>query len=346
MKEKPAAHTAWEKVVDGEKLAPARIEEKAEKLLSQMNLTEKIGQMSGDTPLVSGTIKMTAAYNTRPYPAGENKRLGIPAIQFTDGPRGVVVGHSTCFPVSMGRGATWDTDLEERVGDAMGVEARSQGANFFGGVCINLLRHPAWGRAQETYGEDPFHVGEMGAALVRGAQRHVMACIKHFAANSIENSRFKLNVRISESTLREVYLPHFKRCIDEGAAAVMSAYNKVNGEYCGHHFHLLRNILKNEWGFDGFVISDFLLGIREAKAALEGGMDIEMPFTWRFDKLKSLVEKDIIPQSRIDESVLRILKQKIKFSAIGDPERYGPQSVCAIVIAHWQEKWPENPWFC
>ena len=98
-----------------------------------------------------------------------------------------------------------------------------------------MLRHPAWGRAQETFGEDPFHLGEMGAALVRGAQRHVMACVKHFACNSIENSRMKVDVQVSERTLREMYLPQFKRCIDEGAAAVMSAYNKVNGEYCGHN---------------------------------------------------------------------------------------------------------------
>ncbi len=160
----------------------------------------------------------------------------------------------------MARGASWDVDLEERIGDAIGVEARAQGANFFAGVCINLLRHPAWGRAQETYGEDPYHLGEMGAALVRGVQRHVMACAKHYACNSIEDTRFKVDVRISERALREVYLPHFKRCVDEGVAAVMSAYNQVNGDYCGHNRHLLRDILKDEWGFQGFVMSDFCLG--------------------------------------------------------------------------------------
>ncbi len=309
-------------------LSPEQIEAKAGELLAQMSLREKVHQMSGDTPLLSGAIEMYRAYNTRPLPAGENLRLGIPGIRFSDGPRGVVMYHSTCFPVSMARGATWDVELEERVGDAIGVEARSQGANFFGGVCINLLRHPAWGRAQETYGEDPFHLGEMGAALVRGVQRHIMACVKHYAANSIENSRHRVDVQMDERTLREVYLPHFRRCIDAGAASVMGAYNKVNGTYCCHHRHLLREVLKEEWGFEGFVISDFLFGVREARAAVQGGLDIEMPFTWRFGRtLRRLVEKGQLAEALVDEAVLRILRQKIRFAQVGEPERYGPQAV-------------------
>jgi len=292
-----------------------------------MSLREKTEQMSGSTPLFPGLFEVWLAYNKRPLPAGENRRLSIPAICFSDGPRGVVMNHSTCFPVTMARGASWDTDLEERVGDAMGVEARSLGANFMGSVCINLLRHPAWGRAQETYGEDPCHLGEMGAALVRGIQRHAMACIKHFAANSIENSRFHVDVRISERTLREVYLPHFKRCVDEGAAAVMSAYNKVNGHYCGHNSHLLRDILKKEWGFDGLAMSDFVLGIRNGRAA-NAGMDIEMPLTIHFGKrLMRLVRKGTVSEEVIDEAVLRILRRKIRFAQIGQPERYRPEAV-------------------
>ena len=252
----------WGALKEDVPLTKEQVEEKARNLLAQMSLEEKIKQMSGDTPFVRGLIQLLVAYNIRSLPAGENVRLSIPAIRFSDGPRGVVMNHSTCFPVTMARGASWDRALEESVGDAIGVEARSQGANFFGGVCINVLRHPAWGRAQETYGEDPYHLGEMGAAFVRGSQRHVMACIKHFAANSIENSRLRVDVRISERTLREVYLPHFKRCVDEGAASVMSAYNKVNGDYCSHNRHLLRDILKKEWGFEGFVMSDFLFSLK------------------------------------------------------------------------------------
>ena len=241
--------SAWDSLTAAQSPSAEQIEAQARALLARMTLADKIGQMSGDTPLFPSLVEMLWAYNTRPMPAGENRKLGIPAIQFTDGPRGVVVYHSTCFPVSMARGATWDPALEERVGEAIGIEARSQGANFIACVCINVLRHPAWGRAQETYGEDPHHLGELGAALVRGVQRHVMACVKHYAANSIENSRMKVNVEVAERTLREIYLPHFKRCVDAGAAAVMSAYNRINGDWCSQNRHLLRDILKEEWGF-------------------------------------------------------------------------------------------------
>ncbi len=312
---------------DGAPLTKEQVDEKARHLLAQMNLKEKIHQMSGSTPLFPGLFEVWLAYNKRPLPAGENRRLSIPAICFSDGPRGVVMNHSTCFPVTMARGASWDTALEERIGDAMGVETRSLGANFMGSVCINLLRHPAWGRAQETYGEDPCHLGEMGAALVRGIQRHAMACIKHFAANSIESSRFHVDVRVSERTLREVYLPHFRRCVDEGAAAVMSAYNKVNGRYCGHNSHLLRDILKKEWGFDGLVMSDFVLGIRNGRAA-NAGMDVEMPLTIHFGKrLMRLVRKGAVSEEVIDEAVLRILRRKIRFAQIGQPERYRAEAI-------------------
>ena len=133
---------------DSAPLTKEQVDEKARQLLARMSLKEKIQQMSGSTPLFPGLFEVWLAYNIRPLPAGENTRLAIPAIRFSDGPRGVVMNHSTCFPVSMARGASWDIDLEERIGDAMGVEARSLGANFMGSVCINLLRHPAWGRAQ------------------------------------------------------------------------------------------------------------------------------------------------------------------------------------------------------
>jgi beta-glucosidase len=309
-------------------LPDEEIEARARALLGQMTLDEKIAQMSGDTPLLPGLIQMARAYNYEPFPAGENLRLGIPGIRFTDGPRGVALYHSTCFPVPMARGAAWDPDLEERVGDAIGVEARSQGANYFGGVCINLLRHPAWGRAQDTYGEDPYHLGEMGAALVRGVQRHVMACAKHYAANSIENSRMKVDVHLDERTLREVYLPHFKRCVDEGVASVMSAYNRVNGAYCSENSHLLRDILKGEWGLQGFVLSDFVFAVHDGEAAIRAGLDVEMPFTRHYGKkLKRLVGSGRVPEAWIDDAVLRILRQKVRFGAKGEPGRYGPQAV-------------------
>lgn len=308
-------------------LTGEQIKEKARELLDQMDLVEKTEQMSGDLPLLQGVTWLLMAYNDRPVPAGENHRLSIPGIRFSDGPRGVVMNQSTCFPVAMARGASWDIALEERIGEAIGVEARSQGANLAASVCINLLRHPAWGRAQETYGEDSYHLGEMGAAAVRGIQRHIMACVKHFAANSIENSRLHVDVRMDERTLREVYLPHFKRCIDEGAAAVMSAYNKVNGHYCSHNPHLLRKILKNEWGFEGFVMSDFVYGVHHA-TAVNAGLDMEMPFDTHFGKrLRKQVQEGKVSEKTIDEAVLRILRQKIRFAQVGHTASYKHERV-------------------
>jgi beta-glucosidase len=318
----------WGSLKSEQPLNKEQIEERARELLKQMTLQEKLEQMSGDAPLLRGSLDMMREYNPEPIPAGENLRLNIPGIRFSDGPRGVVMNHSTCFPVSMGRGASWDVGLEERVGDAIGVEARTLGANFFGGVCINLLRHPAWGRAQETYGEDPHLLGEMGAALVRGVQRHIMACAKHYACNSIENARFKVDVRVKERTLREIYLPHFKRCVDEGVAGVMSAYNKVNGSYCGHNEHLLNGILKNDWGFDGIVMSDFVWGVRNAKAAAMAGLDLEMPFRNHYYRnLKKLVKKGQVPETVIDGAVMRILRQKLRFSQVGERGRYRKEVV-------------------
>ncbi len=305
------------------------IEKKARELLNLMSIEEKVKQMSGDGTLIIDGPKMLKKYNAKPIPAGRNKRLGIPGVLFSDGPRGVVMGNSTCFPVSMARGASWDIDLEERIGDVIGVEAKAQGANFFGGVCINLLRHPAWGRAQETYGEDTHLLGEMGAALVRGTQKHVMACAKHYACNSIENARFKVNVKVDERTLREVYLAHFKRCVDEGVASIMSAYNKVNGYYCGHNKHLLTDILKNDWGFKGFVVSDFIWGVRDGKAAINAGLDIEMPFKMKMKpkKVLALLNSGEIKEEQINDSVLRVLKQLIRFARKPDPILYSKYKV-------------------
>jgi beta-glucosidase len=124
-----------------------------------------------------------------------NERLNIPTMRFFDGPRGLVSGEATCFPVAMGRTASFDNELEFKVGEVIGKEIHANDGNYFGGVCINLLRHPAGGRAQEGYGEDSFMLGLMGSSLMEGVQKHnVMACIKHYALNNQEDTRFKINV--------------------------------------------------------------------------------------------------------------------------------------------------------
>ncbi len=308
---------------------PEELEASTAQLLAKLTLDEKLELLAG-APISFGRLRASMRrYNATPIVAGALPRLGIPGVRFTDGPRGVVVRSSTAFPVAIARGATFDPDLEARIGDAIGVEARTQGANLFAGVCINLLRHPAWGRAQETYGEDTHLLGAMGAALVRGVQRHLMACVKHYAVNSIENSRFWVDVAIDERTLRDLYLPHFRACVDVGAACVMSAYNKMNGTFCGHHPLLLRDILKDEWGFEGFVMSDFLFGVRDARAAMAGGQDLEMPYRFRFRALARLVRRGTVTAARIDDSVRRILRQQIRFAHVGEPERYRQDAIAS-----------------
>ncbi len=317
----------WE---DFENLKGDEIEETAKQILSIMSLKEKARKMAGDQSMLHA-IGMLIHYNKNPISAGRIEQLNIPGIQFTDGPRGIVLNNSTCFPVSMARGATWDIDLEERIGNAIGIEAKAQGANFFGGICINLLRHPAWGRAQETYGEDPHLLGEMGSALLKGVQRHIMACAKHYACNSVENTRFKINVDIDERVLREVYLPHFKKCVNNGVASIMSAYNRVNGKYCGHNEHLLRQILKEDWNFQGFLVTDFVFGIRNGLKAIKAGVDIEMPFKWKMHpkKIVKWVNQGKISEELINESVLRILKQEIRFAKKDNPELYNLDKIAS-----------------
>lgn len=248
-------------------------------LLSHLTAEERLWLLDGDEDFWPSLYKLnTVGYNCKPYVHGELPRLGIPGVRFADGPRGCVMGESTAFPVAMARGASWDVDLEERVGRAIGRECKAQGANFFGGVCVNLPRHPAWGRIQETYGEDPITLGEMGAALTRGVQENVMACVKHYALNSMENARFQVDVKVADDVLREVYLAHFQRIVEEGVASVMSSYNSVRGEFAGQNRELLIDILRGEFGFKGFVISDFLFGLRDSALSLKAGLDIEAPF--------------------------------------------------------------------
>jgi len=289
-------------------------------LVDEMNDTELIGSLSGDTPFWSGLAAMiVGAYNERPYRAGRIERLGIPGVEFTDGPRGVVAGHATCFPVAIARGASWDPALEERIGEAIGIEARAVGANLFAGVCVNILRHPGWGRAQETYGEEPVAVGAMGAALTRGVQRHVMACVKHFACNSIENSRFTVDVLADERALHESYLPQFRAVIEQGIAAVMSAYNRVNGAWCGQHRQLLSDILRSEWGFAGFVMSDFIYGLRDPVAAISAGLDLEMPFIQQFAAaFPRALEDGRLDRRTLQRAATRIVGQQLRFAREDD----------------------------
>jgi len=291
--------------------------ERAGELLSQLTLAEKASVLSGSYAFYAGIADMMiGGYSAHPWNAGIVPRLGIEGLKFLDGPRGVVMRGATTFPVPMARGATFDVDLEERIGEAMGREVRALGGNLFASVCINLPRHPAWGRAQETYGEDPEHLACMGVAAVRGVQRHVMACAKHFALNSMENARFRVDVTASARALHEIYLPHFRRCVDAGVACIMSAYNSVNGEYCGENEALLTGILKKRWGFRGYVITDFIFGLRDGAKAVRAGQDVEMPFRNQIaDNLERWVREGKVSIERVDDAVMRILATQLEFTA-------------------------------
>ena len=306
-----------------------QFDKRAREILGQLSLEEKVSLMCGNLldftkasrqeigMLVMGLTQEATHYNVVPYGAGGLEKHGVPPMLFCDGPRGVVcgVGKSTCFPVTMARGATFDKDLEEKIGHAIGKEVRAFGGNLFAGVCVNLPYHPGWGRSQETYGEESFAIGQMGAALTRGVQDEgVMACVKHFAFNQMENARFKVSVTCDQRTEKEVFLPHFKDCIDAGAVSVMSAYNRYNGTMCGHHDYLLNEVLKKEWGFDGFVMSDFFYGVKDTVAGANGGQDIEMPVTHFFgDWLIRAVRDGFVPEARIDDAALRILRTILAF---------------------------------
>src|SRR5207249_3552080 len=162
-----------------------------------------------------------------------------------------------------------------------------------------------------------------GAALTRGVQGHVMACAKHYALNSMENARFTVDVSIDPRALHEVYLPHFKRAVDAGVASVMSAYNSVNGQWCGQDKTLLHDILKEQWGFQGFVLTDFVWGMRDARKAAFAGQDLEMPFQNLFHRhLKGLVERGEVPLARIDDAALRLLRQQVRFAQGRNPSDY------------------------
>ena len=300
----------------------AGAEARAAELVARMSLEEKTAQLHGD---LEGTVAFwrwgLRALANMPVrdvvTSGYNERLGVPAITFTDGPRGVAFDRgATAFPVAMARAATWDPELERAVAGAIAEECRRARYNYIASPCINLLRHPGWGRAQECYGEDPLLTERMGVAHVDGLQRHgVMACPKHYAANSLENNRFTVDVTLGERALHEVYLPHFKAVVDSGAASIMSAYNQVNGQYAGQSRPLLEEILRRQWGFGGFVTSDWFLGVYDAAAGVHAGMDVEMPWDRYYGEIPALVAEGVIDEPRVDTLARRVVAGKLYWTS-------------------------------
>jgi beta-glucosidase len=247
------------------------------------------------------------------------ERLGIPAIKVTDGPNGArgdgFAGGITaaCFPVGIALAATWNTELVERVGQALGQEAVTKGAQLLLAPTVNIHRSPLNGRNFECYSEDPYLSARMAVAYIQGVQSQgVGACVKHYVCNDSEFERQSISSEVGERALREIYLLPFKAAVREaGAWALMASYNKVNGTYACENPYLLRDILREEWGFDGIVMSDWF-GTTSTAGAVNGGLDLEMPgpTLWRGERLLAAVREGEVEEAAIEESV-RFLLQTI-----------------------------------
>jgi beta-glucosidase len=299
-------------------------------LLKRMTLEEKASMVAG-----SGWME------SMPIP-----RLGIPAIKMADGPLGVrswagsssITGlpgsplqvQSTSFPAGVAMAATWDTELVHRQGQAIAQEVKALGRDMILGPTVNINRVPLWGRNFEGYGEDPYLTGRLGVAYVKGVQGEgVIPSVKHFAANNEEFERHRIDEQIDARTLHEIYLPAFKAAVEEGGAwTVMSAYNLVNGVHCAENKDLLTGVLKDEFGFKGFVVSDWGSTYSTA-ATVNAGMDLEMPGgepakNWlanpallekgnsgrwlTADKVLAEVKAGTISEATLDDNVGRILR--------------------------------------
>lgn len=279
-------------------MASARTEQ-ANPLLNKLNLTQKVQLISG------------ASYWTTCPQAS----IGLGSITFSDGPSGVrgttwdECSPSTCLPSPTALAATWDEALTMRLGTLLAHEARRKGIHVLLGPNLNLHRSPLGGRHFECFSEDPLLTARIGAAYIRALQAQgVGATPKHFVANDSEAERFTADVRVDERTLREVYLAPFEQAVTVGAWLLMSAYNRVNGVTMTEH-SLLRDPLKEEWGFDGVVISDWL-AVRSTVAAGNGGNDLAMPgpaTAWS-DRLVDAVLAGDVPEAIINDKVARLLR--------------------------------------
>ncbi len=241
---------------------------------------ERLGLLDGDTPLWHALREAaTDGYNARPYEHGEVARLRIPRTRFVDGPRGCVSGHGTAFRWRWRVGrrgiSSWRKRSVRR--SAARCERRAATSSVAcASTCCAIRR--GVGR-RRPYGDDPVHLGELGAALARGVGQYAMACVKHSALNSIENARFIVDLEVDEATLHDVYMPHLKRVIDEGSSAVTASYNSVNGEWMGQGHPMLTGVLRDLWQFTGMTATDAVWGMRNGAAALEAGMDLEELFS-------------------------------------------------------------------
>lgn len=274
------------------------IEQSIIALRSEMTLDEKILMLSGQDFWTLPAIE----------------RLGIPSLRLADGPTGLRSNNSdpsTVFPIGTALAATWDRDLVEAVSGAIGSEAIAHGVDVLLAPGVNIQRTPLGGRNFEYYSEDPHLSAEIGVAYVNGVQsRGVGTSVKHYAANNQERNRMSISANIHERPLLEIYLSSFEPIIRRAKPwTVMSAYNRVNGTFASEHHHLLEDVLKTEWGFDGVVVSDWG-ATKSTVGSANHGLDLEMPGPGRFfgEALKNAVAHGHVPIEKIDEHVLRVLR--------------------------------------
>ena len=284
------------------------VESRVAALVGQMTLDEKIELMGGVND-----------FDTRPIP-----RLNIPSLRMSDGPMGVHdYGLTTAYPAGIALAASWDVDLAQRFGAAMGKDARARGVHFILGPGMNIYRAPMNGRNFEYFGEDPFLSSRMAVAVIRGIQdQHVIATAKHFAGNNSEFARMTLSSDIDERTLREIYLPAFEASVKEGhVGAVMDAYNLMNGTYMTQNGYLNNEVLKKEWGFDGILMSDWG-ATHDGLAAAKGGLDLEMPSAtfMNRDTLLPAMDQGGLSVAVLDDKVRRIIRKAIEFGFLDQPQ--------------------------
>ncbi|MFV8324770.1 glycoside hydrolase family 3 C-terminal domain-containing protein [Flavobacterium sp. ZS1P14] len=297
-----------------------------DKLISKMTLEEKIGMLHGNSMFSTGGVK----------------RLGIPELKMADGPIGVreeisrdnwapaglTNDFATYYPAGGGLSATWNTDLAHLFGNSVGQELRARDKDMLLSPAINIIRTPLGGRTYEYLTEDPFLNKKIAVPLIVGLQDNdVMACVKHFAANNQETNRDFVDVQIDERTLREIYLPAFKAAVTEAKAySLMGAYNKFRGEYLCENDYMLNEVLRDEWGFKGIIVSDWA-AVHTTVKSLKNGLDIEMgtpkPFNEFFlaDKLIAATKAGEISESEINKHVKRILGVLFQVKAIGGKDR-------------------------
>lgn len=296
----------------------ATVTRKIKELVAALTLDEKAELLAG-----------ADLWSTKPI-----ERLDVPRVQLTDGPNGArgatlpssISGAkdsmtSVCMPCGTALGATWDLELIDRVGSVIGAEARMKQCRVLLAPTVNLHRSPLGGRNFESYSEDPLLAGRLGAAFVRGAQRHDVACtVKHFAGNEYEEGRMVTDSVIDGRTLREMYLLPFEITVrDGGARGVMTAYNRLNGEYCTDSRWLLQEVLRDEWGFTGIVVSDWF-GFADSAAAARAGLDLEMPGPARAygPALAEAVRSGELDEKVLDATIERLLGLFDELGALDD----------------------------